>query len=152
MSREKIEVITYEEDRLNYFTELMKKSQKRYKRLFKKFRNAPYLSAESEMLSDAGRETQFHGDVVEMLEKKNEIKTLYDRIKAMPLDEMASFFVYLEQNHIITVADRYICRKCKLEHGNHCPIGDDDKCLYDLSDKETIKLWLKKGAYEYDDT
>jgi hypothetical protein len=69
MSREKIEVITYEEDRLNYFTELMKKSQKRYKRLFKKFKNAPYLSAESEMLSDAGREAQFHGDVVEMLEK-----------------------------------------------------------------------------------
>lgn len=64
-----IEVITYEEDRLNYFTELMKKAQKRYLRLFKKFKNAPYLSEESQMLSDAGREAHFHGDVVEMLEK-----------------------------------------------------------------------------------
>lgn len=71
MSREKIEieVITYEQDRLNYFTDLMKKSQKRYKRLFKKFKDAPYLSEESVLLSDAGRQAQFHGDVVEMLEK-----------------------------------------------------------------------------------
>jgi hypothetical protein len=67
--KEQIEVITYEQERLNYFTNLMNKAQKRYKRLFKKFKDAPYLSAESEMLSDAGRETQFHGDVVEMLEK-----------------------------------------------------------------------------------
>ena len=69
MSREtQIKVITYEEERLNYFTDLMKKSIERYKRLFKKFKDAPMLSAESEALSDAGREAQFHGDVVEMLE------------------------------------------------------------------------------------
>ena len=66
---EQIEVITYEQDRLNYFTDLMNKSQKTYKRLFAKFKNAPYLSAEAQALSDAGRETNFLGDVVEMLGK-----------------------------------------------------------------------------------
>lgn len=74
---------------------------------------------------------------------KGEIITLYDRIKAMTLDEMASFFVYLARNQIITTADRYICRKCKSEHGGRCPIGDDEKCLYDMSNKETIKYWLE---------
>ena len=64
-----IKIITYEEDRLNYFTKLMKKAQKRYNRLFKKFKDAPVLSSEAEILSDAGRETHFFGDVVEMLEK-----------------------------------------------------------------------------------
>ena len=78
--------------------------------------------------------------------KQSEIITLYDRIKAMPIDEMASFFVYLEQNQIITTADRYICQKCKSEHGGHCPIGDE-KCLYDMSNKETIKYWLEGSAY-----
>ena len=74
--------------------------------------------------------------------------TNFDRIKAMSLDEMASFFADLYKNDIIATADKYICRKCKAEHGGHCPIGDDDKCLYDLSDKETISLWLKGSAYE----
>lgn len=69
MSKEQIEVITYEQDRLNYFTDLMQKSQKKYKRLFKRFKDAPYLSDESQRLSDAGREAHFYGDVVEMLEK-----------------------------------------------------------------------------------
>ena len=78
--------------------------------------------------------------------KQGEIITLYDRIKAMTLDEMASFFVYLEQNQIITTADRYICQKCKSEHGGYCPMGDE-KCLYDMSNKETIKYWLEGSAY-----
>ena len=70
MNKMRIEVITYERDRLNYFTELMVKAQKRYRRLFKKYKCAPILSAETEMLNEAGRIAQFHGDVVEMLEKK----------------------------------------------------------------------------------
>lgn len=78
---------------------------------------------------------------------KAEIITLYDRIKAMSLEEMASFFVYLESNGIITTADRFICRKCKKEHGERCLIGDDDKCLYDMSNKDTIKLWLQGDGY-----
>ena len=65
----KIEVITYEQDRLNFFVNLMQKAQEKYKRLFKKFKDAPYLSEEAQILSDAGRETHFYGDVVEMLEK-----------------------------------------------------------------------------------
>lgn len=64
----KIKVITYEQDRLEYFTNLMKHTQKTYNRLYKKFKDAPYLSAEAQVLSDAGRETQFLTDVVEMLE------------------------------------------------------------------------------------
>jgi hypothetical protein len=64
-----IKVTTYEEDRLNYFERLMRESQYRYNRLFKRFKNAPIMSAEAQRLSDAGREVQFHGDVVEMLEK-----------------------------------------------------------------------------------
>ena len=67
--KEQIEVITYEQDRLNYFTDLMNKAQERYKRLFKKHKDAPYLSDEAQALSDAGRETHFLGDVVELLEK-----------------------------------------------------------------------------------
>lgn len=67
--KEQIEAITYEQDRLNYFTDLMKKTQERYKRLFKKHKDAPYLSEEAQALSDAGRETHFLGDVVGMLEK-----------------------------------------------------------------------------------
>lgn len=75
--------------------------------------------------------------------------TWYNRIKAMSVDEMASFFTYLESRGIITTADRYICRQCKSEHGRHCPIGDDEKCLYDLSTKDTIKMWLNGGADDY---
>ena len=74
-------------------------------------------------------------------------KTNYEWIKDMPLEEMASFFVYLNNRNIMATADRYICRKCKKDHGGHCPIRDDDKCLHDLSDKETIKLWLEGEAY-----
>ena len=87
-----------------------------------------------------------NGDVVP-LDGQSEIITLYDRIKAMPLDEMVSFFVYLESRGIITTADRYICQKCRSEHGGHCSIHDDDKCLYDASNKDTIKLWLEGAAY-----
>ena len=76
-------------------------------------------------------------------------KTLYDRIKAMTLDEMVSFLAYLYKKDIIAEADRYICRKCKEEHGGHCPIGDDDTCLYDMSDKDTIKLWLEGDGYGF---
>jgi hypothetical protein len=69
MSKENsIEVITYEEDRLNYFTNLMQKSLKKYEKLFKKFKDAPYLSEEFQTLSDAGREVQFYQDIIEMLE------------------------------------------------------------------------------------
>ena len=78
---------------------------------------------------------------------QEEVKTLYDRIKAMPFDELVSFFVYLSQRGIIETADKYICRKCKADHGGNCPVSDDDLCLYEVNDKETIKLWLGGDAY-----
>lgn len=78
---EQIEVITYEQDRLNYFADLMKKAQERYKRLFKKFKDAPYASEEAQALSDAGRETHFLGDVVGILEgKQREWISVEDRL------------------------------------------------------------------------
>ena len=71
--------------------------------------------------------------------------TLYDRIKAMSLDEMVSFFGYLNSKSVLEIADGCICRRCKADHGGHCPVGDDDKCLFEMSDKETIRKWLEGG-------
>lgn len=67
----KIKVITYEQSRLEYFTNLLKYAQKTYNRLFEKFKDAHYISAGAIALSDAGAEVQFLCDVVEMLEKGN---------------------------------------------------------------------------------
>jgi hypothetical protein len=64
-----IEAITYERERLDFFTELMKLAQTRYNLLHRRFKDAPYLSEAHQTLSDMGREIQFFGDVVEMLEK-----------------------------------------------------------------------------------
>lgn len=64
-----IESITYERERLDFFTELMKLAQTRYNLLHRRFKDAPYLSEEHQTLSDMGREIHFFGDVVEMLEK-----------------------------------------------------------------------------------
>ena len=64
-----IEVITYEQDRLNFFVDQVSLAQKKYDRLFKTFKDAPYLSEGAQFLSDAGRELQFYKDVVEMLDK-----------------------------------------------------------------------------------
>ena len=70
MSKDKqIEVITYEQDRLHFFVDQVSLAQKKYDRLFKTFKDAPYLSEGAQFLSDAGRELQFYKDVVEMLDK-----------------------------------------------------------------------------------
>lgn len=69
MSKEQIEVITYEQDRLHFFVDQVSLAQKKYDRLFKTFKDAPYLSEGAQFLSDAGRELQFYKDVVEMLDK-----------------------------------------------------------------------------------
>lgn len=71
---------------------------------------------------------------------------LFDRIKAMSLDEMVAFFVKIESGGLITAADRAICGKCYREHNNSCPMVGD-KCLYDMSDEDTIKLWLTGEYY-----
>jgi hypothetical protein len=70
MTEEKqIEVVTYEEERLAFFVTQMQLAKKRYDRIFKTFKDAPYGSEGSVFLSDSGRELNFYGDVVEMLEK-----------------------------------------------------------------------------------
>jgi translation initiation factor 2 alpha subunit (eIF-2alpha) len=68
--RVQIDVITYEKDRLDFFTALMKKAQKKYDRLYKRFENSPYLSEGAELLNNAGRELQFFEEIVEMLKQK----------------------------------------------------------------------------------
>ena len=78
-------------------------------------------------------------------DKLLEVKTNYDRIKAMTLDEMASFFAYISNRGggFISIADHYICQKCKKEHDGKCPISDDEKCLYDNDNVSTLKYWLE---------
>ena len=83
--------------------------------------------------------------VIEGYRKQGETRSLYEKIKAMSLEEMVSFLADLERKTIIATADKYICQKCKSEHGGRCPIGDDDECLYDMGNEETIKLWLESG-------
>ena len=84
MNKEKqIEVITYEQDRLYFFVDQVSLAQKKYDRLFKTFKDAPYLSEGAQFLSDAGRELQFYKDVVEMLDKgyrKQEWISVEDRL------------------------------------------------------------------------
>lgn len=90
MSREKqIEVITYEQDRLYFFVDQVSLAQKKYDRLFKTFKDAPYLSEGAQFLSDAGRELQFYKDVVEMLDKghrKQEWISVIDELPEMYID------------------------------------------------------------------
>lgn len=70
MSKEKqIEFIDYEQDRLMFFVNELSLAQRKYDRLFKTFKDAPYMSEGAVFLSDAGREVQFYKDVVEMLDK-----------------------------------------------------------------------------------
>lgn len=72
MSKEKqieIKVVTYKEERLNYFLALYEKARNKFDRLFKKHKDAPYLSDGFKKLSDAGHEAGFLGDVVKMLEQ-----------------------------------------------------------------------------------
>ena len=80
-------------------------------------------------------------------EQEKEIITLYDYIKSMTMNEMVSFFISLNSKSILEIADSSICRKCKADHGGNCPVSDDEKCLFEMSDRETIKKWLEGGAY-----
>lgn len=78
-----IKITTYEQDRLYFFVDQVNLAQKKYNRLFKTFKDAPYLSEGSQFLSDAGRELQFYKDVVEMLDKgcrKQEWVSVDDRL------------------------------------------------------------------------
>lgn len=63
----KIELITYQEDRLNFFLKQRELAEKRYKRAVKKVKpDDSYLSESNFLASEAGRELSFYNDVVEM--------------------------------------------------------------------------------------
>ena len=63
--------ITYEVERLEFFTKRMNKAQERYNRLFKQLDGTePYLSLKRQEVDDAARISHFYHDVVEMLEKE----------------------------------------------------------------------------------
>ena len=106
MSKEKqieIKVVTYEEQRLNYFTALYEKAKNKFDRLFKKHKDAPYLSDEFQKMSDAGHEAEFLGDVVKML-KQSEGEWTYG--------------VDREGTMKCTLCRR---RMPKIEHARYCP-------------------------------
>jgi hypothetical protein len=66
----KITEITYEEDRLTFFSKQMKLAEKRYKQTVKKVKQSDsYLSETNLLASEAGQELCFYKDVVEMLAK-----------------------------------------------------------------------------------
>lgn len=67
-----IEVITYEEERLNYFLEQRNRMQNRYERWAKIIdkQDLPYLSEDLQMLSELGRELSFYNDVIDLLKQK----------------------------------------------------------------------------------
>lgn len=109
-----IEVITYERDRLDYFTDLMGKAQKRYKSLFKKYKDAPMLSAETEMLNEAGRVAHFHGDVVEMLEngyRKQSVGEWVEQVKVARQSNLPPLYYYKCS----------LCGVYLLKRANFCP-------------------------------
>jgi hypothetical protein len=99
-----IKITTYEEDRLYFFVDQVSLAQKKYNRLFKTFKDAPYLSEGAQFLSDAGRELQFYKDVVEMLEngyRKQEWISVEDRL---PTWKDGKVLIYT--THGISIAQR----------------------------------------------
>ena len=76
--------------------------------------------------------------------------TNFDRLKAMSVDELASFLAEhaTENGAFIQMADSYICRKCKRDNGGHCPTPDDSDCMYMEDDTATIKRWLEGEVEE----
>lgn len=66
--------------------------------------------------------------------------TNYDRIVNMPFDKMVEFMNALSVRTVIGYADHVICQKCLKENDGKCPSAE--KCKYELSNIETIKMWL----------
>lgn len=105
MSVVKIEVITYDQERLNYFTDLMKKAQKKYDRLYKKFANSPYLWEETELLNDAGRELQFYKDVIALFEQGYRKHSEWISVDERLPDENVRVLVYINSERSYTKID-----------------------------------------------
>lgn len=149
--KEQIEVITYEQDRLNYFTDLMKKAQERYKRLFKKHKDAPYASEEAQALSDAGRETHFLGDVVGMLEVVGALSatptsawiSVEDRLP----ESGAHCLLCCELRCIDGTRRPYVCDGFHVERFNIKASGVDDDVVTEYNEEDD-EYYLNEGWYE----
>lgn len=98
MSKEKIEVITYKQDRLYFFVDQVSLAQKKYDRLFKTFKDAPYLSEGAQFLSDAGRELQFYKDIVEMLDKGYIKQIKADTVRQIQLKMAMRYGTYTDKD------------------------------------------------------
>ena len=73
-------------------------------------------------------------------------KTLFDEIKEMSVTDLADFLTDVEP--IPHRVDRYICRKCKKEHGGKCPCNDGD-CLYgSYTESDLTREWLLQEVEE----
>lgn len=77
--------------------------------------------------------------------KVTKVTTNFDRLKAMSVDELASFLANnaVEGGAFIQMADSYLCRNCKKRNGGRCPVPDDSNCLFLEDDTTTIKSWLE---------
>lgn len=81
-----IKVVSYKDERLEFFENQRRAVQKRYDRLEKTIDpDEPYLSERRELLSDCGRELSFYNDVIEMLEAdvipKSEVEKIFEELK-----------------------------------------------------------------------
>jgi DNA-directed RNA polymerase subunit RPC12/RpoP len=94
-----IKVITYEQDRLNHFIDRMEKAQKKYDRLYKRYKDSPHLSEGTTLLSDAGRKLQFYKDVIAMLEQDNRKQS------------EGEWIAYPDEHWIC--ATEFVCSNCK---------------------------------------
>lgn len=111
----KIEVITYEQERLDFFTKAMNLAQKRYNRLFEIFKDDPYLSEGTTIVSDAGRELRFYQDIVEMLESGNrkeiEGEWIYHIDDLFPAESSQECSI-CHENEYITLGNDNFCPNC----------------------------------------
>ena len=108
-----IEVITYEQDRFNHFINLMEKAQKQYDRLYKRYKDSPYLFEGTTLLSDAGRELQFYKDVIAMLEQGNRKQSgwisVEDRLPTLEEKDIGLVGIVNGNNGKIRFMDAIIC-------------------------------------------
>ena len=71
---------------------------------------------------------------------------LVDKIRGMFVTELADFLSDVEP--IPHRVDRYVCRKCKKEHGGKCPCNDGD-CLYgSYTESDLTREWLLQEVEE----
>jgi hypothetical protein len=144
MSKEQIEikVVTYKEERLNYFTALYEKAKNKFDRLFKKHKDAPYLSDEFQKMSDAGHEAEFLGDVVKML-KQSEWISVEERLP----ENGVHCILCCDMKRIDGTHSQYVCDGYFAERWKIIAHYVDDDCATEYNEIED-EYYLKEGWYE----